>query len=143
MAWPSYEGRSFGTCDRVSFRPLKLAMDAAGIPSMVDGIGCFMVAILDHPYIIREGGNIVAQSSLWLIAVMPHQLSTGEMTGAFGHLPLYRHDRSEAPGTWGKWHWDGNVEMPTLDPSIGSTGMNESPPTGWHGYLRAGHWQGV
>ena len=30
------------------------------------------------------------------------------------------------------WHWDGDREIPTLNPSI------NNPPDGWHGWLRAG-----
>ena len=32
------------------------------------------------------------------------------------------------------WDWDGNVDEPTLSPSI----LNR--PCGWHGYLRKGEW---
>lgn len=31
------------------------------------------------------------------------------------------------------WSWDGNVEQPTLNPSINCNGG-----CGWHGYMRAG-----
>lgn len=30
------------------------------------------------------------------------------------------------------WDWDGNKELPTINPSI------KISPCGWHGYLRAG-----
>lgn len=34
------------------------------------------------------------------------------------------------------WIWDGNLEKPTLQPSILS-----HPPFAWHGYLTAGFWR--
>ena len=109
---------------------------------MVDSIGCYMVAVLDKPHRFTERGVRVAESDLWLVAVMPQQLSTGEMTGAFGQLQLYRVGQPECPGTWPNWQWNGNIERPTLSPSIGSPGMNDTPPTGWHGFLQDGQWKG-
>ena len=141
MQWPSYEGRSFGQTDTMSFRALRLAIDAAGL-SNTESIGCYQVAILEHPYTITEGGVLAMQSRRWLLAVQPHRLENGETMGVLGQLPLYLESKAECPGTWGKWHWDGNVEKPTLSPSIGSLGMNETPPRGWHGYLQAGRWVG-
>ena len=34
-----------------------------------------------------------------------------------------------------KWNWDGNRELPTLTPSVHSTGC-----CGWHGFLKQGKW---
>lgn len=34
------------------------------------------------------------------------------------------------------WGWDGNVEAPTLSPSV-----RMLTPCAWHGYLRAGFWE--
>ena len=142
--WPSYEGRSFGETDRLTFSELRLWVTEAGL-TMTEAIGWYQVAILAEPYTITQGGEIAAQSRRWLIAVMPHRLSTGEDTGSFGELPLYLAGEPRCPGTvpgWGKWQWDGDIDRPTLTPSIGSPGMNDTPPTGWHGYLRAGRWEG-
>lgn len=36
------------------------------------------------------------------------------------------------------WQWDGNVEKPTLSPSIG---CGVRPNFDWHGYLRAGRFE--
>jgi hypothetical protein len=35
------------------------------------------------------------------------------------------------------WEWDGNVESPTLSPSI-HCGPNSHPGCGWHGFVRDG-----
>lgn len=34
------------------------------------------------------------------------------------------------------WTWDGNLEAPTLAPSVFQSGL----PCQWHGYLIAGEW---
>lgn len=39
----------------------------------------------------------------------------------------------------GGWRWDGNIERPTLNPSIY---FERGRPGEWHGYLRAGRWEG-
>ena len=36
------------------------------------------------------------------------------------------------------WGWDGNLDAPTLTPSIHRTG-----DCGWHGHLQAGMWRSV
>jgi hypothetical protein len=36
----------------------------------------------------------------------------------------------------GYWHWDGNVESPTISPSILHRGASS-----WHGFFEAGHWR--
>lgn len=38
------------------------------------------------------------------------------------------------PAVSPSWEWDGNVEAPTLSPSVHHVGH-------WHGYLRAGVWE--
>ena len=35
-----------------------------------------------------------------------------------------------------QWNWDGNLELPTLTPSILIVGE-----CGWHGFLTAGEWR--
>jgi len=34
------------------------------------------------------------------------------------------------------WRWDGNMQQPTLTPSVLQSGL----PCKWHGYLTAGQW---
>ena len=46
--------------------------------------------------------------------------------GAIGSLDFRPH---ESPS----WEWDGNVETPTLSPSVHHVGH-------WHGWLRSGMW---
>lgn len=41
--------------------------------------------------------------------------------------------RPDNPASHPSWHWDGNVETPTLSPSINCIGG-----CGWHGFLQAG-----
>ena len=140
MPFPSFEGRSFGTTDRVSFRPLRVAMGDAGVyPSC---IGAYQIAILDAPYSFTRGhGKTLCKSSRhWLLAYAPHVFESGNVYGRFNQYPLYIESESECPGDWPHWQWDGNVEKPTLTPSIGSPRMNEG--IGYHGYLRNGNWIG-
>ena len=35
------------------------------------------------------------------------------------------------------WHWDGDKNNPTLSPSV------NSPPDGWHGWIKGGHLESV
>jgi len=42
-------------------------------------------------------------------------------------------------GMGAQWDWDGNVELPTLTPSIQQYHC-KCPGLGWHGYLTAGEW---
>ena len=49
--------------------------------------------------------------------------------GAEGFLPM------EGRGHPHEWHWDGNREAPTLNPSIQQVGGCR-----WHGWLRNGEW---
>ena len=50
-------------------------------------------------------------------------------------LPVYRRGTPEPtlPEGHTSWEWDGNVERPTLSPSIWA-----EPPEGWHGFVRDG-----
>lgn len=52
--------------------------------------------------------------------------------GCESYLPLGRSDRP-------RWEWDGNLDAPTLIPSVFNSGM----PCQWHGYLTAGEWRQV
>ena len=139
MVFSSHQGTSYGVTDRFSFRALRLAIEEAGLWKTPEAIGSFMTADLPHPYRITEQGALAAQSKLWLLAWSPNRISDGRVTGAWINLMLYRTHKAECPGTWGRWHWDGNIERPTLSPSIGSPGMNEG--RGWHGFLEQGNWR--
>lgn len=48
-----------------------------------------------------------------------------------GSLPIATGPKSER-----EWKWDGNMEKPTLSPSI-----NCVDGCGWHGHLKAGVWE--
>lgn len=37
-----------------------------------------------------------------------------------------------------RWHWDGNMETPTITPSIG---CDAPPRCGWHGHVTKGEWK--
>lgn len=37
------------------------------------------------------------------------------------------------------WKWDGNMEHPTLSPSVNAVGF----PCKWHGWLKNGEWHSV
>ena len=44
------------------------------------------------------------------------------------------------------WDWNGNVEAPTLTPSVNCVAERDGKPTGgcgWHGYVKAGKLEGV
>lgn len=51
--------------------------------------------------------------------------------GAQGALKF--RDRGREPGERPSWIWDGNEDMPTLEPSVHHVGH-------WHGWLRNGEW---
>jgi hypothetical protein len=38
-----------------------------------------------------------------------------------------------------RWHWDGNMQAPTLSPSVNCSGMVRR--CGWHGVIEAGCWK--
>ncbi len=58
----------------------------------------------------------------------------------YGHLPL----RPKEPGGPDAWRWDGNVEKPTLTPSVHCKPVaprdGGSGTVGWHGHLTKGKW---
>ena len=57
----------------------------------------------------------------------------GESRGYTRGLPIYR--EGEPKPAANAWKWDGNLDAPTLEPSINALSGGESV---WHGYLRAG-----
>ena len=141
MPFPSVAGTSYGTCDRFSFRPLRLAIAAAGKWGSPEAIGSYMVTLLREPHTLTDHGSqeIACSSRHWLLAWAPHVIEDGVTKGTWINLALYQTHR--CPGHWPSWKWDGNIDRPTLTPSIGSPRMAEG--IGWHGYLVGGDWQGV
>ena len=141
MKFKSYQGHYMGKTKRFSMRPLAIACEKAGIEHASDKIGCFQIAELDELHRITESGVLACESRRFLMAFMPHRLKSGKVMGVYGNLPLYLAGEPKCPGTWASWLWDGNREAPTLSPSIGSVGMHDDPPTGWHGFLQNGVWR--
>lgn len=47
-------------------------------------------------------------------------------------IPISQQPQRDNPKAW---KWDGNVEKPTLHPSI-----HNVKPCGWHGWLKGGIW---
>lgn len=56
--------------------------------------------------------------------------------GRHGYLPL---NRDRAATQQPSWDWNGDVQNPTLSPSILS--QTSRGGCGWHGYLRSGRWE--
>jgi len=50
--------------------------------------------------------------------------------------------REGGTGEGGVWGWDGNLEKPTLTPSIFHDFSNPTSSVAWHGFLRAGRFEG-
>lgn len=76
----------------------------------------------DFEYVYREGKH--ADGTPWRhIAGLNYRSPTGSV----GHIPFRK------PSLWASlpghdWHWNGNIEKPTLSPSIHHVGH-------WHGHL--------
>jgi hypothetical protein len=47
-----------------------------------------------------------------------------------------------APEDMPSWGWDGNIERPTLTPSVFQDPRNPQSPHHWHGWIRAGQMVG-
>ena len=62
------------------------------------------------------------------------------LKAAYSELPLYMQGQPRCEGSGDSWAWNGNIEKPTLSPSI-LAGKSESGH-GWHGYLQDGIWKG-
>ncbi len=54
----------------------------------------------------------------------------GKFEGCVVKLTLGPPDQVNA-----RWHWDGNLDAPTITPSIG---CDQHPRCGWHGHIIAG-----
>ena len=59
----------------------------------------------------------------------------------FGHVNI----RPNYKGDGASWDWDGNIEKPTLTPSVHALPIEpyDDYPSrvGWHGFLRNGRWE--
>lgn len=54
--------------------------------------------------------------------------------GVTGALPFHPLSGDDIKYQRDGWKWDGNVDAPTLEPSVHNRGH-------WHGWLRAGVWE--
>ena len=58
----------------------------------------------------------------------------------YGHIPIRPYN-----GSSDSWDWDGNVEKPTLTPSVHALPAEPKGDypgrIGWHGFLRNGRWE--
>lgn len=63
----------------------------------------------------------------------------GDVAGIAFRCPCGCGNESWLPVSIGDrgWLWDGNIEKPTLTPSVLQSGL----PCKWHGYLTAGEWR--
>lgn len=68
-----------------------------------------------------DGGVVV---SMWFFC--PCGCGLHRITVGIGHNPHLN---------TATWRWDGNIENPTLHPSV------HNLPCGWHGWLKAGYWE--
>ena len=91
---------------------------------LADGVGAFM-------WVADQHGRV-----LWLL--VPWQYS--DKVRPFQKIRLYmRRDEKDwaVPGEVNGW--DGNIEFPTLDPSIqAQRRVGGVPVAGWHGHLKNG-----
>jgi len=65
------------------------------------------------------------------------KLPSAREEGAYCSIPVK--EGSNGGGTWG---WDGNLERPTITPSIFHDFNEPGSSVAWHGFLRAGLFQG-
>lgn len=60
----------------------------------------------------------------------------------YGHINIRPYSGSAAA-----WDWDGNIEKPTLHPSVNAKPAEPHGDypgrVGWHGWLRNGRWESV
>lgn len=66
------------------------------------------------------------------------KLPSNRDDGAYCAIPV-----REGPKQTGAWQWDGNLERPTLSPSIFHDFDHPTSSVSWHGFLRAGPFRGV
>ena len=73
-----------------------------------------------------------------LAAIMPYWTPREHRWVPWHFLLVVRPGEPHPPCSNPVWQWDGNVEKPTLSPSIG---CGHRPDFHWHGYLRAGRFE--
>ena len=88
-------------------------------------VDCRKVADLEF---VKEPGDFFIygedeKGAAWMVLCLPGE----EKIDGAGGIQIFRHEILSHPG----WHWDGNLDKPTLTPSIHHVGV-------WHGYMRAG-----
>jgi len=76
---------------------------------------------------VDDPATIPPEDGIWLGFCCPR---TGKPCGSI------LVGNGEKPADSPSWRWDGNIQSPTLTPSINCVGG-----CGWHGFLTAGEWQ--
>jgi Family of unknown function (DUF6527) len=74
-----------------------------------------------------------ADGTRYLHMVLPSSRERGSVCA----IPV-----KQGPKTNGAWAWDGNVEKPTITPSIFHDYHSPSSDHAWHGWLKAGQFVG-
>lgn len=85
----------------------------------------------EHDFTHFEHGAKETDETLTLYICMP---GGREANGSAGWTPI--HVRRGPPPTDRVWGWDGNLDKPTLQPSIHQPGC-------WHGHLQAGYFRSI
>lgn len=67
------------------------------------------------------------------VAAFHYRSPDGITNSGFGHDHLYIRTGEKQDGYW---QWDGNVDAPTIAPSIFHKGASS-----WHGFFEAGNWR--
>ena len=150
MAYPSYEGRYLGRLSQVSYAEFERRAEARGLTGP-DGVGTYAICLIpddEPPFVFSSTDRrIRARSRCIMICHAPYVYDDGggeqRWDGSYTFLPLYRRGEPKCDGEGPSWQWDGDEERPTLTPSIGLGPWATDPARGWHGYLRAGRWEGV
>jgi len=98
-------------------------------------------------YTYEDSGGKGGAQGMDARSIEAHGLERGRVIGmihvlpgaGFGHLNIRPYAGSAA-----SWEWDGNVEKPTLSPSVHALPAEPKGDypgrIGWHGWLRNGRW---
>ena len=84
-----------------------------------------------RPEVKKPGDFFIYEADLdrvYIYLIVPGEIETM----GFRSLPIYRGPVTDHPG----WHWDGNLDKPTLTPSIFAKGLQGEDI--WHGFMTAG-----
>ena len=103
-----------------------------------------------HPEPMSEWGEEILKAPpghFWITApdeegvrYIHMKLPSNRDDGAYCAIPI-----KQGPGGGGgknSWGWDGNLERPTLTPSIFHDFPRPDSSCAWHGFLRAGRFDG-